>query len=182
MARGACPAGAERRVLAPCRSITAVLKKVSVTDLSTACYTHLGPFSGLVAAAKAVRPLFGQAPIVGPESRRRAKESFAFTIADEQPRDIRSGRSWTADGVRGEEISWSVGFGPRTEGFVLKPLESEGRLPGVVALHDHGHFKFFGKEKIADGLNGCPRRSAVSGRPIMAAAPTPTTGTSGSCV
>jgi hypothetical protein len=72
-----------------------------VTDPSTARYTHLGPFSGLVAAAKAVRPLFGQAPIAGPESRQRAKESFAFTIAYEQPRDIRSGRSWAADGVRG---------------------------------------------------------------------------------
>lgn len=127
-----------------------------MTDPSTARYTHLGPFSGLVAAAKAVRPLFGQAPIVALESRQRAKENFAFTIADEQPRDVRSGRSWTADGVRGEEISWSVGFGPRTEGFVLKPLESEGRLPGVVALHDHGHFKFFGKEKVADGPNGYP--------------------------
>ena len=134
-----------------------------MTDPSTACYTHLGPFSGLVAAAKAVRPLFGQVPIVGPKSRQRAKESFAFTIADEQPRDIRSGRSWTADGVRGEEISWSVGFGPRTEGFVVKPLESEGRLPGVVALHDHGHFKFFGKEKIADGPNGYP--SPLGGGP-----------------
>ena len=39
---------------------------------------------------------------------------------------------------------------------MLKPAESRGRLPGVVALHDHGHFKFFGKEKIADGPDGCP--------------------------
>jgi hypothetical protein len=127
-----------------------------VTEPSTARYTHLGPFSGLVAAAKAVRPLFGQAPIAGPESRQRAKESFAFTIADEQPRDIRSGRSWTADGVRGEEISWSVGFGPRTEGFVLKPPESEGDCRASSPCIDHGHFKFFGKEKIADGPNGYP--------------------------
>ena len=49
-----------------------------MTDPSTARYTHLGPFSGLVAAAKAVRPLFGQPPIAGPESRQRAKESLRF--------------------------------------------------------------------------------------------------------
>jgi len=127
-----------------------------MTDPSAARYAHLGPFSGLVAAAKAVRPLFGQPPVAGGESRRRAKESLRFTIADDEPQDIRIGRAWMADGVRGEEISWSVGFGPRTEGFVLRPPESGARLPGVVALHDHGHFKFFGKEKIADGPDGCP--------------------------
>jgi dienelactone hydrolase len=27
----------------------------------------------------------------------------------------------------------------------------QGPLPGVLALHDHSNFKFFGKEKIADG-------------------------------
>jgi hypothetical protein len=27
-------------------------------------------------------------------------------------------------------------------------------LPGILALHDHGHFKFYGKEKIADGPEG----------------------------
>jgi dienelactone hydrolase len=127
-----------------------------MTDPSTPHYKDLGPFSDLVTAAKAIRPLFGATPGSGADSRRKAKERFGFTVADEQPRDIRSGRSWTANGVRGEEISWSVGFGPRTEGFILRPSEGGGRLPGVVALHDHGHFKFFGKEKIADGPDGCP--------------------------
>ena len=27
-------------------------------------------------------------------------------------------------------------------------------MPGILALHDHGHFKFYGKEKIADGAEG----------------------------
>jgi dienelactone hydrolase len=34
---------------------------------------------------------------------------------------------------------------------VLKPANAKGPLPGVVALHDHSDFKFYGKEKIADG-------------------------------
>jgi dienelactone hydrolase len=35
----------------------------------------------------------------------------------------------------------------------LKPTGAQGKLPGVVALHDHGGFKFYGKEKIAEGLD-----------------------------
>jgi dienelactone hydrolase len=127
-----------------------------MTDPSASHYKHLGPFSGLVAAAKAVRPLFGPTLVSQADARRNAKERLRFTIAGEEPQDIRIGRTWIAGGVHGEEISWSVGFGPRTEGFVLRPAVGGGRLPGVVALHDHGHFKFFGKEKIAEGPDGCP--------------------------
>jgi dienelactone hydrolase len=58
---------------------------------------------------------------------------------------------WERDGVAGEAVSWSVGFGPRTQAYVLKPARAQAPLPGVVALHDHSAFKFYGKEKIADG-------------------------------
>jgi dienelactone hydrolase len=67
---------------------------------------------------------------------------------------VRVERSWRADGVDGEEVSWSVGFGPRTHAWILKPAEARGPLPGVIALHDHGHYKLSGKEKIADGPDG----------------------------
>ena len=128
-----------------------------MTGPSAPRYEHLGPFSDLVAAAKAVRPLFGRAPVPGDDARLKAKESLRFAIGDEQPLDIRIDRAWTAEGVRGEEISWSVGFGPRTQAVLLKPARGSGQLPGIVALHDHGHFKFFGKEKIADGPERLPR-------------------------
>jgi hypothetical protein len=59
---------------------------------------------------------------------------------------LRTERRWSADGVDGEELSWSVVFGPRTEAYVLKPAGSPGLLAGILALHDHGHFKYFGKE------------------------------------
>ena len=48
-------------------------------------------------------------------------------------------------------MSWSVGYGPRTTAWVLKPAGAGAPLPGVLALHDHGDFKFYGKEKIAYG-------------------------------
>jgi dienelactone hydrolase len=126
-----------------------------VTQSSAPHYKQLGPFSGLVAAAHAARPLCAGAP-PGPETRRKASEVIGFTVGDEQPADVLIGRTWTADDVRGEEVSWSVGFGPRTQAFVLRPATGGQRLPGIVALHDHGHYKFFGKEKIADGPDGCP--------------------------
>jgi dienelactone hydrolase len=60
-------------------------------------------------------------------------------------------RRWEYDGLSFEEIAWHLPYGPRTEAWVIKPVGATGRLPGVLALHDHGGFKFLGKEKIAQG-------------------------------
>jgi len=116
-------------------------------------YAHLGSFGALVDLAKAHKPLF---PIASPgeKTQRAAWEVFGFTAQGERPGDVRVERSWRADGVDGEEVSWSVGFGPRTCAWILKPAQARGPLPGVVALHDHGHYKLSGKEKIADGPDG----------------------------
>jgi hypothetical protein len=116
-------------------------------------FQHLGAYSDLVAASKAQRPLFGTG-LSSADIRKRLQSMLAFTLGNEQPLDVREGRSWTADGVDGQEVSWSVGYGPRTEAWILKPSGSTGVLPGRLALHDHGHFKFYGKEKIADGPDG----------------------------
>ena len=58
-------------------------------------------------------------------------------------------RSYVYDGLAIEEISWQLPYGPPTQAVVLKPAGTTGRLPAVLALHDHGRFKFFGSEKIA---------------------------------
>jgi dienelactone hydrolase len=44
-----------------------------------------------------------------------------------------------------------VGYGPRTQAWFLRPANYDKNLPCVLALHDHGGFKFYGKEKIATG-------------------------------
>ena len=111
---------------------------------------HLGPFSDLVEATARARPLF-RSPATVAETRRRVRDVLGFAVRDEQPIEPRVERRWQADGVAGEEVSWSVGFGPRTHAFYLRPAGVETRLPGIVALHDHGNFKYCGREKIADG-------------------------------
>ena len=119
-------------------------------DTPTRTFTDLGPYSDIVAAVRAQGPLFPREFV----TRDKAREVFNFTLGDEKPLDARRERSWKGDGVDGEEISWLVGFGPRTHALLLIPTGAQGKLPGIVALYDHGNFKFFGKEKIADGPDG----------------------------
>ncbi len=52
------------------------------------------------------------------------------------------------DGLHMEELSWQLPMGPRTKAVFLKPIGAEGKLPGVLALHDHGGRKYFGLRKI----------------------------------
>lgn len=114
-------------------------------------YRHLGPYSDLVAAAGRTHPLFPSAP-PGPDTRKAVRNALAFAPGPEEPLGSRIEREWVRDGIAGQEISWSVGYGPRTEAWLLRPIAAGAApLPGVIALHDHGGFKYFGKEKIADG-------------------------------
>jgi len=116
-------------------------------------YQHLGVFSDWVAAARGQQSLF---PVAAPgvQTQARIREVLGFCHGDENPMDVKLESEWEKDGVSGEEVSWSVGFGPRTHAYVLKPADAKGSLPGIVALHDHSDFKFYGKEKIADGPQG----------------------------
>jgi dienelactone hydrolase len=116
-------------------------------------YQHLGIFSDWVAAAHQQGPLYPVAA-PGPQTQALIREALGFCHGDENPMEIKVENMWEKDGVSGEEISWSVGFGPRTHAYVLKPANAKGPLPGIVALHDHSDFKFYGKEKIADGPQG----------------------------
>lgn len=52
------------------------------------------------------------------------------------------------DGLAMEHLTWQLPFGPPTEAWVLKPARAAGKLPGVLALHDHGGNKYFGTRKI----------------------------------
>ena len=108
-------------------------------------YRHLGPFSDLVDAAERSRPLYPIAP-PGPETQKAVREALAFAPGPEEAQDIRVERRWQSEDIVGEEVSWWVGYGPRTLAWLLRPADvGDVPLPGVVALHDHGGFKYFGK-------------------------------------
>ncbi|MSS73221.1 MAG: hypothetical protein EXS64_17295 [Candidatus Latescibacteria bacterium] len=57
-------------------------------------------------------------------------------------------RQYTHDGLHVEELSYQLPYGPPTEAIFLKPEGAKGRLPGILALHDHGGNKFYGRQKI----------------------------------
>jgi dienelactone hydrolase len=119
----------------------------------TTTYRHMGVYSNLVESARQQRSLW---PIAAPgrETQQRFREVLGFCSGPDQALDLRIDDEWQRDGVAGQAVSWSVGYGPRTEAWVLKPAGASSPLPGIVALHDHGGFKYYGKEKIADGPNG----------------------------
>src|SRR2546422_392176 len=48
------------------------------------------------------------------------------------------------EGLEVERLSWSLPYGPPTEAVFLKPAGAAGRLPAILALHDHGGRKYFG--------------------------------------
>lgn len=110
-------------------------------------YAHLGSYSDLAEATRSLR----RRPTADAPSPAQIREILAVGASDEAPGEPALERAWESQGVRGEELSWSVGYGPRTKAWLLRPASGgSDRLPGVLALHDHGNFKLLGKEKIAD--------------------------------
>ena len=62
----------------------------------------------------------------------------------------------THDGVTTSQLSWQLGFGPRTTGWLARPAGRTGQLPGVLALHCHGGNKFGGADRLMDLPVGHP--------------------------
>lgn len=80
-------------------------------------------------------------------ARKCAMERMAIPAIGSTPK-ITIENQHVYDGVRIEELSWTLPYGRRTEALVLKPLNAVGKLPAVLAFHDHGGNKYFGKAKI----------------------------------
>lgn len=133
------------------RPLTEITTRVSMAQH----YQHLGIYSDWVQAAREQQSLYPMAR-PGTETQQRVREVLGFCNRPETPGDVRIEQRWERDGVSGELVSWSVGFGPRTHAHVLKPANANKPLPGIIALHDHAAFKFYGKEKIADGPTDPP--------------------------
>ena len=57
-------------------------------------------------------------------------------------------RQYNFGGLHIEELTWQLPYGRPTEGILLKPQNATGKLPGILAFHDHGGNKYFGTRKI----------------------------------
>ena len=66
-------------------------------------------------------------------------------------RDLRVEREHRADGLVTSTLSWDTGFGPRTRGYLVRQADRDNEvLPGVLALHCHGGYKWLGAEQLVD--------------------------------
>lgn len=57
-------------------------------------------------------------------------------------------KKYTYDGLAVEELSWQLPYGRPTDAILLKPANVAGKLPAILAFHDHGGNKYFGTRKI----------------------------------
>jgi dienelactone hydrolase len=62
--------------------------------------------------------------------------------------EVKLNKQYTFDGLHVEELSWQLPYGRPTQAILLKPQNAKGPLPGIMAFHDHGGNKYFGKRKI----------------------------------
>jgi len=92
-------------------------------------------------------------------SKRRLAERLAIPDLGGVP-SVTVIREYSYDGLHIEEQKWQLPYGRPTEAILLKPLNTEGRLPGILAFHDHGGNKYFGTRKIT--------RTSDNQHPVMA--------------
>jgi dienelactone hydrolase len=80
-------------------------------------------------------------------ARQRVAERMAIPDIGDIPA-VTVSKQYSYDGLHIEEISWQLPYGRPTEAILLKPLGVKGRLPGIIAFHDHSGNKYFGCRKI----------------------------------
>ncbi len=80
-------------------------------------------------------------------AKKRLVERLAIPEIGGMP-TVNVNKQYSYDGLHIEELSWQLPYGRPTEAILLKPLNASGRLPGILAFHDHGGNKYFGTRKI----------------------------------
>ena len=80
-------------------------------------------------------------------ARKRVMERMAVPDIGVTPK-VNVNKQYSYDGLHVEELTWQLPYGRSTEAILLKPLNAKGRLPAILAFHDHGGNKYFGTRKI----------------------------------
>jgi dienelactone hydrolase len=82
-----------------------------------------------------------------PKARQRVMERMAIPDIGNLP-EVRVIREFVYDGLLIKELEWQLPYGRATKAILLKPANVNKPLPGILAFHDHGGNKYFGKRKI----------------------------------
>ena len=80
-------------------------------------------------------------------ARKRTIERISIPTIGGMPK-VNVNKQYTYDGLYIEELSWQLPYGRETEAILLKPENAKGKLPAILAFHDHGGNKYFGTRKI----------------------------------
>jgi dienelactone hydrolase len=94
-------------------------------------------------------------------SRKRTEERLAMPNLGNDVPEVKIHNQYNYDGLHIEELSWQLPYGRPTEAILLKPARASGKLPGILAFHDHAANKYFGTRKIT--------RTGTSRHPMMEA-------------
>jgi dienelactone hydrolase len=87
-----------------------------------------------------------------PVASQRVKDRMSIPDIGGLP-EVRVIKEIEFDGLLIQELQWQLPYGRPTEATLLKPLHANRPLPGVLAFHDHGGNKYFGKRKITKTEN-----------------------------
>lgn len=80
-------------------------------------------------------------------AKQKVTERLAIPVIKGTPK-VNINKKHSYDGLHIEEISWQLPYGRPTEAIVIKPANAKGKLPAILAFHDHGGNKYFGCRKI----------------------------------
>jgi dienelactone hydrolase len=83
------------------------------------------------------------------QARAKMEELLRYSPAP-PPRDGQVLETVKKTGYTRHRVRYAVTTDRHTEAFLLVPDGLHGRAPAVLALHDHGGFYYFGKEKITE--------------------------------
>lgn len=81
------------------------------------------------------------------QARKRLTERLAVPDSGPLPK-VTVKKQYNYDGLHIEDLSWQLPYGPATDAILLKPENAKGKLPAILAFHDHGGNKYFGTRKI----------------------------------
>ena len=112
-----------------------------------------GPWAASLVGDEPARLSFRRAEFTDVEAwraqaRPRAEALFLAPVVHPTPTATLT-HQYDFDGLQVEHLTWQLPYGPPTEAVLLKPAGATDKLPGVLALHDHGGNKYFGWRKIA---------------------------------